>query len=270
MDVGLYGNGFVRDWMLVKMALEGKNYQAARLEAKAMEESPQQQLSPSVAPSSPTTQVASSGVQVEIAALDVRYAEARIDTPKGTVVIEAAQVQATRMTITSGSTAAARKKDPLVVDLSGAGPTTTGADGARVFDLEGKGSVGLTSFATGDTAFLALDRNGNGVIDSGRELFGDQHGAAHGYEELARFDADAHGQIDDKDPVFNQLRLLHENGRLSTLAEHGITSLNLNAQSLPGLTNGGDDITHRATAQRNDGRTYATYALQLQQWDQLV
>ena len=53
-------------------------------------------------------------------------------------------------------------QDPLVIDLDGAGPRTTGAEGAQVFDLAGDGVFKPTSFVTGGTAFLALDRNGDG------------------------------------------------------------------------------------------------------------
>ena len=55
-------------------------------------------------------------------------------------------------------------------------------------DLDADGRMDSISVPTGDDALLALDRNGNGRIDDGRELFGDQHGAANGFAELARFD----------------------------------------------------------------------------------
>lgn len=91
------------------------------------------------------------------------------------------------------------------------------------FDLDADGRMDSISVPTGDDALLALDRNGNGRIDDGRELFGDQHGAVNGFAELARFDDNGNGRIDAADAVFDQLRLLRfdAQGRqqLQTLAK---------------------------------------------------
>ncbi len=124
-----------------------------------------------------------------------------------------------------------------------------------------------TSFVSGGTAFLALDRNGNGRFDDGRELFGDQHGAVDGYEELARFDANADGIIDREDPVFDRLRLWHADGRVSALGDHGIAGLSLTAQTAPGQTSEGDDILRRAVAILDSGGTLDTYALALTRFE---
>jgi hypothetical protein len=80
---------------------------------------------------------------------------------------------------------------------------------------------------SGGDALLALDRNGNGQIDDGRELFGEQNGAADGFAELARFDQDGSGTIDAKDAVFNSLILLHADGGMSRLRDEGITGIRL-------------------------------------------
>ena len=58
---------------------------------------------------------------------------------------------------------------------------------------------------TGGDAFLAIDRNGNGSIDDGTELFGDQNGAAHGFAELAKFDSNHDGVINAQDDDFDKL-----------------------------------------------------------------
>ncbi|MBK1641756.1 hypothetical protein CKO12_07705 [Chromatium okenii] len=151
--------------------------------------------------------------------------------------------------------------DPLVLDLSGAGITTSGVDAGVQFDLNGDGQQERVSTAVGDTWLLALDRNGNAQIDDGRELFGDQHGAAHGFAELARYDADASGRadgvIDANDAVFSQLRLLQlsQDGtqRTQTLAEAGVTALELDYHHTRKALNVYDTVAQSGQFQRTDG-----------------
>ena len=83
--------------------------------------------------------------------------------------------------------------------------------------------------------FLALDKNKNGFIDNGGELFGDHHGARNGFESLAQFDSNQDGKIDLKDPVFSKLLLWQDrNGdgqsspeELVSAAKYGVISFNL-------------------------------------------
>ncbi len=128
--------------------------------------------------------------------------------------------------------------EPLVFDLDGDGLELTTAEDGVNFDITGDGRTEQTAFVTGDDAFLALDRNGNGTIDSGKELFGDQHGAKNGIEELRKFDDNSDGFIDEKDAVFEQLRLfIDRNGdgasqinELVSLHDEGILRISLDAQ----------------------------------------
>jgi hypothetical protein len=156
--------------------------------------------------------------------------------------------------------------DPLVLDLSGAGIATTGVAAGVRFDLDGDGQQEQISTVAADTWLLALDRNGNGVIDDGRELFGDQHGAAHGFAELARHDADASGHadgvIDANDAVFSQLRLLQfakDGTQVSqTLTEAGVTALELGYQNTRKALNLYDTVAQTAQFQRTDGSSGET------------
>lgn len=157
-------------------------------------------------------------------------------------------------------------RDPLVVDLGGQGPSTTGLNGARAFDLTGTGASEMTSFVSGASAFLALDANGNGRIDSGRELFGDQHGAADGFEELRKYDLNQDGQIDARDPVFSRLKLWFGDGRLTSVSDAGLRALSLAAREDGGQTPAGDPLFRHATALTALGRVLNTYALGLQQF----
>jgi hypothetical protein len=138
--------------------------------------------------------------------------------------------------------APAATRDPLILNF-GSGPELT--RGRVSFDLDGNGSPESIAFATGDSAFLALDRNGNGRIDDGLELFGARTG--DGFEELAAFDEDGNGFIDSGDAVFERLRLLSrgEDGasRLVSLAEREVGALYLGRVATPFDVNTTDNET---------------------------
>lgn len=152
------------------------------------------------------------------------------------------------------------QSDPVMLDLDGDGfELTSYQDGAR-FDILGNGGNQNTAFVTGGDAFLALDRNGNGRIDSGRELFGDQDGAANGYEELRKLDANGDGVIDALDPVFDALLLFKDNGNgltepgeLITLREAGIAEISLRYRNVDEAASGGNRMAQLATYRSADG-----------------
>ncbi len=129
---------------------------------------------------------------------------------------------------------------PLLLDLDGDGELgLTGTRQGVFFDVDASGARERTAWTrpqgarTG--AFLTLDRNGNGVVDSGLELFGNQHGAANGFVELARYDANRDHRVDAQDPVFARLRLWQDlngdgvssPGELKSLAQDGVLSISL-------------------------------------------
>ncbi|TSE30624.1 hypothetical protein Tther_00864 [Tepidimonas thermarum] len=128
--------------------------------------------------------------------------------------------------------AAQRLQDPLVLALDGAPPTLT--DMRFAFDLDADGSPESVPFVASGSGFLALDRNGNGSIDDGRELFGALSG--DGFAELAALDNDGNGWIDAGDAAFEQLRVWTRDGgtdRLQTLAEAGVGALHLGRVATP-------------------------------------
>ncbi|MDF2076297.1 hypothetical protein P2Q70_17080 [Pseudomonas mendocina] len=149
--------------------------------------------------------------------------------------------------------------DPLVLDLAGNGFSTSGLSRPVRFDLDADGRIDSISAPTGDDALLALDRNGNGRIDDGRELFGDQHGAANGFAELARFDDNGDGRIDAADAVFDKLRLLHfdAQGRqqLQTLGEAGVSAIDLRARDVSIALGAYDQVAQLGRFEFTDGRS---------------
>ncbi len=153
-----------------------------------------------------------------------------------------------------------QESDPIILDLDGDGFDLTSYQQGAQFDITATGQVAQTAFVTGGDAFLALDRDNNGRIDDGAELFGDQRGAANGFEELRRLDANGEGRIDRRDPQFDALRLFADNGNgiteageLRTLAQAGIREISLNYENVDLRAAGGNRIAQLATYTREDG-----------------
>lgn len=153
------------------------------------------------------------------------------------------------------------QSDPLVLDLNGNGQfDVTEAAGGHQFDILGNGSPVQVATATAGDAFLAYDRNDNGQIDDGTELFGDQNGAAHGFAELARYDSNSDGAIDKQDTVFDRLSVFadtNRNGRtdsgeLRSLQQAGISRLLLNAAGTNESVRG-NRVILASSFERSDG-----------------
>ena len=124
----------------------------------------------------------------------------------------------------------ATRKDPLVLNFAG---TAAQLNNRFVrFDLDGDGTNDLLPGLGKGSAYLALDRNGNGRIDNGRELFGPT--SNNGYRELAELDADGNGWIDDADPLFEQLRMWNPDDELlRSLSDTGVGALALARLNTP-------------------------------------
>jgi hypothetical protein len=152
-----------------------------------------------------------------------------------------------------------QQTDPLVLDIAGNGFTTSGLSRSVRFDLDGDGRLDQISVPTADDALLALDRNGNGRIDDGRELFGDQHGAANGFAELGKYDDNGDGRIDARDAIFERLSLLRfdAQGRQSsqTLSQAGVSAIELQARDVKIALGAYDQIAQLGRFEFADGRS---------------
>lgn len=125
------------------------------------------------------------------------------------------------------------RKDPLVINFDGTAAQLT--DQKFDFDIDADGQADRISFVGASSGFLALDKNGNGSIDDGTELFGAQTG--DGFAELALYDEDGNGWIDENDSVFAQLRIWSKDSdgtdQLSTLAARNVGALYLGQVATP-------------------------------------
>ncbi|MGB4812000.1 MAG: hypothetical protein WBP13_05915 [Methylophilaceae bacterium] len=151
-----------------------------------------------------------------------------------------------------------RRSDPLTLDLNGDSLSTIGVSTTNpiLFDHNADGIKTGTGWVSADDAFLVRDMNGNGTIDSGRELFGDatlkSNGqlATNGFDALADLDSVSNGGNGDgivnaSDSHYVDLRLwrdLNQDGvsqraELFTLASQNIIGINVastaNSQVLP-------------------------------------
>jgi hypothetical protein len=143
--------------------------------------------------------------------------------------------------------------DPLTLDLDGDGIELTalgvaGQAGASnvFFDFDSDGFAERTGWVKADDGMLALDLNGDGLITSGRELFGQP--TRDGYEVLETYDTYADGVIDQKDTIFSQLRVwrdldqdgVTDAGELKTLLESGVTAISLTRADVTGQNQGNE------------------------------
>jgi len=97
--------------------------------------------------------------------------------------------------------------DPLVLNFEGNVADLT--DQKFFFDLDCDGEEEEISTLTGGNGFLALDSNNDGIINDGSELFGTRSG--DGFADLAKYDSDGNGWIDENDSIFDKLKIWVKN-----------------------------------------------------------
>lgn len=140
--------------------------------------------------------------------------------------------------ITIDVRAAAYTGPPVVFDLDGDGVELTPVESSTVrFDMDNDGTRDLTGWAGADDGILAIDLNGNGLIDDGSEISfqPDLDGAVSDLEGLRAYDSNEDGFINADDLHFEDFRIwqdvnqdgVSDLGELKTLNEAGIAAINL-------------------------------------------
>ena len=143
---------------------------------------------------------------------------------------------------------------PIVLDLDNDGLELTDAQISGVhFDLDADGIAERRGWVAADDGLLVVDRNGNGLIDDGSELFGEyspindgEEIAKDGFSALSDFDTNSDNVIDGQDQDYGQLKVwrdLNQDGRssedeLSSLVDLGISEINLHAHSVDRMIEG--------------------------------
>ncbi|MFZ2302433.1 MAG: hypothetical protein WAW10_11275 [Gallionella sp.] len=152
------------------------------------------------------------------------------------------------------------RKDPLIINFNGTSAQLT--DTKFSFDLDSDGNAEKISFTGAGSGFLALDKNGNGIIDNGSELFGTQSG--NGFADLSAYDIDGNNWIDESDAIYSKLQVWNKNAAgenaLNALTKFNVGALYLGNVATPfDLKNSANDLQGQVRSSgiyvREDGST---------------
>ncbi len=171
-------------------------------------------------------------------------------------------------------------RTPIILDVSGDGFHLTDARSGVSFDMNADGKRELVAWtaAWSNNAWLVLDRDGNGQIDTGKELFGNLTpqppvGVRNGFLALAEFDkhengGNADGIIDSHDSVFTSLRLwrdVNHNGisefeELFTLPSLGVYSISLDYEEAQRRDEYGNQFHYRSRVNGKEASNVGRWA----------
>jgi hypothetical protein len=160
----------------------------------------------------------------------VRTADGREITFEVDLAMSRESVDVTRFRLVAGD---AKLTDPIVINFSGTAADLT--DALYDFDLNADGADERISFVRAGSGLLALDRNGDGLVNDGSELFGPTTG--DGFGELAALDGDGNGWLDEADSAYGDLRVWSKDAAgadlLETLAAKSVGAIYLGSVATP-------------------------------------
>jgi len=156
---------------------------------------------------------------------------------------------------------------PLALDLDNDGVETIAMGNGSYFDHDGNGFSEQTGWVSGDDGLLVMDRNNEGIINDGTELFGNQtilsngQKASNGFQALSELDDNKDGKVDAQDSAFNQLKIWQDvdgdgysnPDELKSLSDLGITAINLNSTPSTSTDAEGNTQTRAGSFEKTDG-----------------
>ncbi|WP_327393846.1 calcium-binding protein, partial [Pseudomonas coronafaciens] len=162
---------------------------------------------------------------------------------------------------------------PLILDLDGDGVETLSTDAGVHFDHDGNGFLESTGWVGVDDGLLVYDRNRDGKIDSGSELFGNKTSisvdkkAANGFLALSEFDSNKDGVFDSHDNAFSELNVwvdknsdgVVSEGELLTLTQAKVASINLSYSDSSKPDASGNAPQSMLDSNGNDHRQLGSY-----------
>ena len=158
---------------------------------------------------------------------------------------------------------------PLIVDLDGDGVETTSVANGIYFDHDGNGFAEKSGWVGKDDGLLVRDINGNGQIDNGTELFGNNsvlsngQKAANGFEALKDLDSNNDGVFNNQDTAWNEVKVwkdsnqngIVDEGELLTMEQANISGINLDYQTGSNEDLSGNAHKQTSTITKTDGTT---------------
>ena len=169
--------------------------------------------------------------------------------------------------INSNFSTAEETRSPLIIDLDRDGVETTTLENGTYFDHDNNGFAEKTAWVGKDDGLLVRDINGNGQIDDGTELFGNNsvlssgEKAANGFEALKDLDSNNDGQFNSSDTAWNDVKVWKDTnqngqvdeGELLTLEQAGVESINLDYENSNAEDVNGNTIGQTGTFERENG-----------------
>ena len=177
---------------------------------------------------------------------------------------------AVTMGVRGAFSTAKKQASPLVIDLDGDGTVETNKENSTVhFDHDNNGFAESTGWVGKDDGLLVRDINGNGQIDNGTELFGNNsvlssgEKAANGFEALADLDSNNDGVFNSSDTAWDDVKVwkdsngngIVDEGELLTLTQAGVSGINLDYQDSTTTDENGNQHNQTGTFIKADGTT---------------